>query len=269
MPPLPDLASVPVWPISLLLILVSALGIFLAVTRVRQPLWPLPALLAGALGVAMYFSGPTIQPVPQGASLQNYSPQANFKDRYEQDRTLYGDPIGGCYHRRDLLVCPTLYVFMEFHPSQSDSKYLIQHANLGDELRIKRGLPRDPNPVLPSIVIAYLADLKHRSSDHLYWVGYPITNPRIVGDRTEQYFDKIVLSWPTASEDPSQIRREMVGSQMWSIEHGDPDPASPDPWTSARRLELLVAALLLLVSALPLVVPRLAGRRRYVGGFDL
>jgi hypothetical protein len=256
-----DLPVPPVWAVAALLLAAAGLGTFLTAVRLRARLWAIPALLAALTTTALFFTGPQVQPPTKGAPLQNYSPQANFKDRYEQDRSLYGETIGACYQRRELLVCPTVYAFMEFHPGQLDPKYLIEHANLGDELRIKRGLPRDPDPVLPPIVITYLADQKNRSVDYLYWIGYPITNPREVGQRTEQYFDKIVLSWPTGSTEPADVRREPVGSQMWTIERTDVDPASPDPWTVTRRWLIAASALLLLLSALPVLLPRVFIRR--------
>jgi hypothetical protein len=261
MVPIYDLPVPPAWAVAVILLAAAGLGTFLTAVRLRAPLWAVPALLAALTATTLFFTGPQVQPPPKGAPLQNYSPQANFKDRYEQDRSLYGEPIGACYQRRDLLVCPTVYAFMEFHPGQPDPKYVIEHANLGDELRAKRSLPREPNPVLPSIVAAYFADLKTRSVDYLYWIGYPITNPREVGHRTEQYFDKVILSWPTDSTEPADIRREPVGSLMWTLERTDVDPASPDPWTSTRRWLVAASALLLLLSALPVLLPRVFARR--------
>jgi hypothetical protein len=132
---LPDFTTVPVWPIVLLVVMVSALAIFLALMRLRQPLRAVPPSLAGIFAIAMLFSGPSVQAPPKGSQLQDFGGPIAFKTRYDPNRAQCGELIGYCHQRRELLTCPTTYAFMESHEHQPDPTYKIQHANLSDQLR--------------------------------------------------------------------------------------------------------------------------------------
>jgi hypothetical protein len=215
---------------------------------------------------------PQVSKPPKGPSPDNFGGYADFKDRYQKQRIMYGEAIGYCeVGSGGCLTCWTTYGAMELHPEVQDPTWQIMNRNLGDEIREARGIPLDSQPVAPSVVVAYLAGEKQRGIDTLYWYGYPRTNPRQSGGNWEQYFDKAILQWPGGSlnsaDDPASVKRLPVGSIMWSIEHLGVDPLQPDPWTSGRLWLTGVGLASLATGSLPLLLPSLFGRRRTWGDF--
>jgi hypothetical protein len=254
-------------PVLLIAGSVGVASVVAALVCVRQHavLSGIPAVAAILLSAILPFVGPTPATAREGAALQNFGARANFLERYDANRVLYGQPIGECGVRQTLMVCWTTYTRMESHPEYADPKYFIENGNLGAELLAARQLQRDRDPIVPPLLLGYFAAEAQRGNDPLYWIGHPITNPRVVGDRTEQYFDKIVLSWSTGSTDPASVTREPVGLQVWSMEHGQGDPANPPQWTQLRLGIVAVAAILLLSSFL---AARLSRRRPALSGLD-
>jgi hypothetical protein len=257
-------ATIPVPLVVGLLLVGAALGVLNALITMRRPIWVLPPALAGLCAVGVVLTALTVQPVPEGAPIQNIGAGGDFAKRYDQARILYGEPIGSCGFEQGFLSCWTRYARMQFHPNATNPYYRIQNANLGDRLLELRYLQRAPEPVIPTNVATWLAAEAARGVDTLYWIGPPLTNPESHDGRTTQVFQKAALSWPTGSTDPAEIRREPLGAIVWSIEHGRGDPEYPDPWPPLRLGLLGTAMLALLVSAAPILLPQVF-RRRYAG----
>ncbi|MGH3847719.1 MAG: hypothetical protein ACRDS0_40840 [Pseudonocardiaceae bacterium] len=260
------MATVPVSLVAALLVLAAVLAALGTLMRGRQPWWALPAVLAGLLAPVILMAAPAAQAVPQGSPLPNVGGGAHFGKFHDAFRAYLGNPVGECEMRYGILVCWTMYARPEYHPDQPQPYYQLLLGNLGHELLEARGLTPDPNPVVPPIVLAYFVAETNRDIDVLYWAGPPLTNPRVDGERTEQYFAKTVLVWPTGSSDPAEVKREPVGAQVWSLEHRPPEEhPGASPWTPLRLGLLGAAVAALVVSFVGLLWSRLFGGR---AGYD-
>lgn len=238
----------------------------------RRPVWAVLPAIAAVLALGIPVFGPPVAARPQGTELQDLGGVAAFKSRYDQARSLYGQPVGSCEVREQLLSCWTSYARMEAHPEAPSAYWQMQNGNLGLELMTSRGIAVEAKPVVVPVISSFLAAEAARGVDTLYWYGLPRTSPQRSEDQMQQYFDKTVLVWPArpldGADDPAAVQRLPVGTLVWSIEHRGADPQQPDVWTPLRKMLVFGAAAALLVTGVPGLVPGL-GRRRSFGYGDL
>jgi len=262
---MPFLLSVPVPWVVAPFVAGALLSLTGALLWRRQPWAAVPAGLAGLLAGTILLAAPPARAVPQGSPLPNVGGGANFARFHDAFRAYLGNPVGECSMRYAIMACWTVYARPEFHPEHTDTRYQIELGNCGLELLEARGLAVELRPVVPTNVLVFLAAETNRAIDVEYWFGPPITNPRVEGERTEQYFMKTIVSWPTDSTDPADIRREPVGAESWHLDHTGEDARHPDPWTPLRIGLLLAAGGALLASIVLLALP---GRFHRSGDWD-
>ena len=183
-------SELPVPAVGLLLAAVAILGGWLAGVRYRQPGFLLPSI--GALGISIWMTlaAPYIPPPkPAVSEPRDYTAQANFRTRWLEDRILWGSPIGACGSNPDgLLQCPFTYGIMESHPEVS-GEWQVMPVNAGLILMERRNVPQVSNPSVPAPIQAFVADMKQKGSDTLYFLGGPRSDPVQDGDRTCQYWE--------------------------------------------------------------------------------
>ena len=219
--------------------------------------------LSGAV-VALPLTGPSA-PIQQPAQEPvDLGAPANFRTFWSDNRVLVGSPIA----LEIVQQVPSFWFSharIEAHAEIKDGHWATQPGNLGLEIMRARHVPEEQHPYVPPIVVSYLQS-QARTLDILYWYGLVRSSPIRQGDSFIQYMDKTILSWPVSSEaegDLASVVRLPVGTIAWNIRHDGVDVASPEPWTTARRVLVGEAvAMLLLVVLGSKLLPFAAGRRR-------
>ena len=227
--------------------------------RRQRPVWWGSALAGVVMSVAVLLpmTGPQM-PAPKQATPPPPvgTPQDNMYSRWLADRELWGEPIGECFTREQIVVCPMSVMFEGYHYNIDDLYWRIQGLNIGTEYAKLVGIELQDNPTLPTVMAAYLSQLSKRGIDTLYYFGNLRAGPVPRGDATWYVFDKAIVQIPSSSgelaSDPAAVKRLPVGSWMYAIVTGGGKVI--EPWTDARKILAGMGLLLLLVSLSPLVL---------------
>lgn len=244
---------VPVEWVAAVVAVVAILACVNALARQHQPIPAGMAVLAGVFALAMLFTGPELAQAKPGGYIPNLTAEVNMHDRWMENPDMWGEPIGECFTRGQVFVCPTTYGDMEYHPEIPDHYWSTQGGNVGLELAKYYGIKLESNPVTPPVIATYMEQMNKRGLDSLYWLGYQRTSPIKRGDGYWVVYDKAILSVPASNmdlaTDPAAVKRLPAGSMLWGFEH--PPAGGLDPWTAARK-GLLIGGIVLLLAGVVL-----------------
>lgn len=240
---------------------VAAAGIVTGLRR-QQPVVALMFAGVGLIGVALPFSGPRVEAAPGGSPAIDVRENADFRTRWLENPTFYGEPVGNIHYKDGFLVAPFDKAWMESHPEVSDLQWRVMLRRIGAELLEKHKVTRAAAPEVPVGLARHISAL---GIDPLWALGAQLTNPITLGDNTYRvYFERAIFEMNRA-DGLGEIKRLDVGREIWNIDHGSVGLLNPQPdfWTTERQW--LVGLALVLTVAGGVMLQRFGNKSLGIG----